>query len=158
MFSNVKKNNVFYIIDKLDVPILKIGKVVDISGVNYTNPLMHTIKIVVNTDDCTYKFEELPANLSIANDDSLNVIVSDNKDDMIKAVDNMLVNSQQILDSVDYHTAVIEKCEDILIQLNPKVAKEKEQEEKINNLEAKITGIETNILGMKDMISQLLNK
>lgn len=53
-----------------------------------------------------------------------------------------------------YHTNVISSCENILKELNPRFAKEKERDEDISNLKTKIGGIETKM----DKILTLLTK
>lgn len=158
MFSELKQNSLFYILDKNNEPTLKIGKVADNRGIDYRNPMMQTVKVVVNTQDGVIEFDQLPANLSSATDEKLNVVVSDNQKDMCVEVEKLLALSQQYIAGVSYHEAAIPKYEEMLIKLNPKIAKEKEQEGKINALETKVTGIESNINDIKAMMSQLLNK
>ena len=53
---------------------------------------------------------------------------------------------------------VIEKCEQILKDLNPQFAKDKLQEEKINSLEERMGGVEDTLGDIKDMLSKALNK
>jgi len=73
---------------------------------------------------------------------------------MSTEVDNMLLNSKNIIDSVDYHTKVISACEEMLKELNPRFAKEKERDEEMNNLKEKIGGMENKM----DKIITLLSK
>jgi len=58
------------------------------------------------------------------------------------------------VDSVAYHNNVISSCENILKDLNPRFAKEKERDEDISNLKNKIGGIESKM----DKILTLLSK
>jgi hypothetical protein len=53
---------------------------------------------------------------------------------MSNEVDNMLQTSKNVVDSVAYHEKLIESCENILRDLNPRFAKEKERDEDISNL------------------------
>lgn len=75
-----------------------------------------------------------------------------------KEVDAMLRQSKAILESVDYHERVVKSCEGMLLQLNPQIAKEKEQTEKINKLEGKVSGIEGKIDKMMGWLQQNINK
>lgn len=87
-----------------------------------------------------------------------NLVVSDNKDAMSAEVDAMLRQSKAILESVDYNKMVVESCEGMLQQLNPQIAKEKEQSEKINKLEGKVSGIEGKIDKMMGWLQQTMSK
>lgn len=73
---------------------------------------------------------------------------------MSNEVDNMLQNSKSIVDSVTYHNNIISSCENILKDLNPRFAKEKERDEDINKLKDKMGGIESKM----DKILTLLQK
>ena len=114
------------------------------------------VDIRVNIDGTSQEFKNIPASLSIANDG--NIVISETKEAMSTEVDSMLSISKQILESVDYHKDVIEKCEQILKDLNPQFAKDKLQEEKINSLESRIGGVENTLGDIKDMLSKVLNK
>ena len=70
----------------------------------------------------------------------------------------MLRQSKAILESVDYHERVVKSCEGMLQQLNPQIAKEKEQTEKINKLEGKVSGIEGKIDKMMGWLQQTMSK
>lgn len=158
MFGNLGQNSIFYILDKNNKPILKIGKVTKatITSQSYglTNQSMD-IKVDVNGN--TYEFQKIPANLSIVSP-STGIVISDNPEDMTKEYEMMVKTSQQIVDSVDYHKSIIDSKDEIISALNPRFAKEKEQENKIIALENKVTNIEQGIFDMKSMMSQLLTK
>ena len=101
-------------------------------------------------------WSKLVTNGQIANDK--NLVVSDNKEAMSAEVDAMLRQSKAILESVDYHERVVKSCEGMLLQLNPQIAKEKEQTEKINKLEGKVSGIEGKIDKMMGWLQQTMSK
>ncbi len=157
MFSALRQNSLFYILDKNNKPTLKVAKVVSISSVQYKTGLTQTVDVVVNVDGETLNFNELPANLSIA-DSKTGVVVSESREQMMTEIENMMTTSQNILDNIGYHESVVDSCNEMLIKLNPKFAKEKEQEDKIKSLECKVNSIETGISDMKAMMSELLNK
>ena len=114
------------------------------------------VDVKVKLGDDEVDFKQLPANGHIANDKSL--VVSDNKEAMSAEVDAMLRQSKAILESVDYHERVVKSCEGMLLQLNPQIAKEKEQTEKINKLEGKVSGIEGKIDKMMGWLQQTMSK
>lgn len=162
MFSALRQNNLVYILDKRDTPILKKGQVISVTAprpkVNgfYTNPTDMVVDINVKVSDIQETFKNIPANLSIANDG--NITISETREAMSSEVEGMLNTSKQVIDSISYHQKAVEVYEKMLKELNPQYAKAKLQEEKISNLETKIGSIETSIGDMKQMLSQALNK
>lgn len=166
MFQGLRTNSLFYVLDKGENPNLRIGQVVSVSNPQtkyptYNNgftpqPMETVVDVKVKLGDEEVDFKQLPANGQIANDK--NLVVSDNKDAMSAEVDAMLRQSKAILESVDYNKRVVESCEGMLQQLNPQIAKEKEQTEKINKLEGKVSGIEGKIDKMMGWLQQTMSK
>lgn len=166
MFQGLRTNSLFYVLDKGENPNLRIGQVVSVSNPQtkyptFNNgftpqPMETVVDVKVKLDDEEVDFKQLPANGQIANDK--NLVVSDNKDAMSAEVDAMLRQSKAILESVDYNKRVVESCDGMLQQLNPQIAKEKEQTEKINKLEGKVSGIEGKIDKMMGWLQQTMSK
>lgn len=166
MFQGLRTNSLFYVLDKGENPNLRIGQVVSVSNPqtkypSFNNgftpqPMETVVDVKVKLGDEEVDFKQLPANGQIANDKSL--VVSDNKEAMSAEVDAMLRQSKAILESVDYHERVVKSCEGMLQQLNPQIAKEKEQTEKINKLEGKVSGIEGKIDKMMGWLQQTMSK
>ena len=166
MFQGLRANSLFYVLDKGENPNLQIGQVVSVSNPqtrypSFNNgftpqPMETVVDVKVKLGDEEVDFKQLPANGQIANDK--NLVVSDNKDAMSAEVDAMLRQSKAILESVDYHERVVKSCEGMLQQLNPQIAKEKEQTEKINKLEGKVSGIEGKIDKMMGWLQQTMSK
>ena len=166
MFQGLRTNSLLYVLDKGEKPNLRIGQVVSVSNPQtkyptFNNgftpqPMETVVDVRVKLGDEEVDFKQLPANGQIANDK--NLVVSDNKDAMSAEVDAMLRQSKAILESVDYNKRVVESCEGMLQQLNPQIAKEKEQTEKINKLEGKVSGIEGKIDKMMGWLQQTMSK
>ncbi len=166
MFQGLRTNSLFYVLDKGENPNLRVGQVVSVSNPqtkypSFNNgftpqPMETVVDVKVKLGDEEVDFKQLPANGQIANDK--NLVVSDNKDAMSAEVDAMLRQSKAILESVDYNKRVVESCEGMLQQLNPQIAKEKEQTEKINKLEGKVSGIEGKIDKMMGWLQQTMGK
>ena len=158
MFNSLSKNSILYILDKNTKPVLKIGKVSEAK----INPQFYgltnqEIDITVNAGEEIYEFKKIPANLSIVSP-STGVIISDNTEDMMKEYESMVTHSQQVLDSIEYHKAVIDSQDNIMSALNPKFAKEKEQENKLNALEGRMENMEKGIGDIMAMLNQMMNK
>ena len=166
MFQGLRTNSLFYVLDKGENPNLRIGQVVSVSNPQtkyptFNNgftphPMETVVDVKVKLGDEEVDFKQLPANGQIANDK--NLVVSDNKDAMSAEVDAMLRQSKAILESVDYNNRVVESCEGMLQQLNPQIAKEKEQAEKISKLEGKVSGMEGKLDRMMGLLEQVASK
>jgi ribosome-associated translation inhibitor RaiA len=110
--------------------------------------------VKVKVGDETIDFKQLPATLSISDNNS--VVVSESKEAMSAEVEAMLRASNNILESIPYHQKVISNCDIILRELNPQFAKEKEQEEKIGALEERMGNIDDKLNKMFDLLSDTL--
>ena len=164
MFSALRQGNLFYILEKGDSPKLRMGYVQSVStpqpkynGTYQPFNMESTVDITVKVGDEQQEFKQVPSTLSIANFGS--VVISETKEAMNQEVDSMLKSSKQIIESIPYHEKTIIACEEMLKELNPQFAKQKDQEEKINNLETKVGGIENKLDDICTMLSKaLLNK
>lgn len=155
MFSALRQGSIIYILEKGEDPVLKIGQVVSITQPSYRNNFLisePTIDICIKSGDQNLDFKNVPSSQSIATYN--NAIIAETKELMSNEVDNMLQNSKSIVDSVTYHNKVISSCENILKDLNPRFAKEKERDQDISNLKDKMGGIESKM----DQILTLLSK
>lgn len=163
MFSGLRQNGLFYILEKGEELKLKVGQVVSVSNpqpkygqFGYAGQPEMVVDVKVKVDEETMEFKQLSANACIANSGS--VIVSDSKDAMSAEVEGLLHTSKGILESVSYHERVLASCDGILRQLNPSFKKEKEQEEKIGLLEEKMVGVEGTLRDMMSMLSSALEQ
>lgn len=77
---------------------------------------------------------------------------------MSAEVEAMLRHSKEVLDSKDYHEKVVKNCEQMLGILNPQIAKEKAQEQRIGNLEADVSGMKGTLSNIETMLQRALNK
>ena len=77
---------------------------------------------------------------------------------MTREFETMVKLSQQAIDTIDYHRGIIDSKDEILSILNPRFAKEKEQENKLNSLEGRVGNMEQGIDDIKTMLSKMLNK
>lgn len=158
MFGALRQNNRVYVLDKGEKPTLKIGQVTAVTSPApvYGQYNSYTVDVTVSLDGQTSVFQQLPSTSSIATSNGL--VVAETADVMAVEVEGLMRNSQQILDNIEHHKTVVNECSEILKTLNPKYAKDKQQEEKIDILENKVTGIEESLGSIKDMLSKVLDK
>lgn len=166
MFSGLRQNNLFYILEKGEDFNLKTGQVV---GVSNPQPKYNQfcsaptygvqpelfVDVKIKVGDETVEFKQLGANMSIAN--SGDVVVSDSREDMSAEIESMMRNSRQIIDSVPYHERVLASCDTMLRDLNPNFKKEKEQEEKIGALEQRMGHIDGKLEKVLELLSDTVS-
>lgn len=157
MFSALRHGSSLYILEKGNVPVLKIGQCVNFSNNFSTYLPTNSIDISVKVDEETIDFKQLPSQMSIATYNG-NTIISDNRDLLSQEVENLIRTSKQILENVPIHEQTVIEGEKILKQLNPQFAQQKEQEEKINNLETKVGSMESKLDNITDLLTKALNK
>ena len=163
MFSGLRTNSIFYVLDKSDKPTLKIGQVTSVSNpvpkfgaaaMPYNPSTETTVDVSAKFNGEQMEFKQLPSNLSIANSGAM--VVSESREAMISEVEAMRRTSDDVLQSVEYHKNVVKSCDEILGVLNPQIAKEKEQEAKIGQLESKVSGMESTLYDIKGMLTKAL--
>lgn len=153
MFSALKNNSPIYILDISDDLQIKTGHVQTASvpqpvfGQPFGSP-NSTIDIVANVEGDTAKFKGIPANLSAAN--LGNVIICDTREAMDAELENLQRESEQVVNSTEYHRKRAKRCTEIRKELNPQFEKEQKQEERI-------TKIEDAINNLSSMIAAALN-
>lgn len=159
MFSNIRQGAPIYLLDKVgqNGPILKIGQVEQASqlqpkhptytpGINIGLPNLNemVINIKVKFDDGPRDFNQVPANLSLA-DFNNGTVIADNRADIISEVEVMAQNSKNIIASIPYHQKVVQASDLMLKQLNPNFAKEEARDTNINNLTQKVDSLTENV-------------
>lgn len=149
MFSSLQQGNIVYILDKTERPKLKYGEIVGVSVPNFTS-LGSTVNLKISIDGTTQDFNNIPSNNSIISYNNGKLTISETKQGLQNEVDSTLQNSRQIIDNIEIYKQNITDCEEILKQLNPQFAKDKERDERLNSLENKFEGVE-------DKLDQLLN-
>lgn len=101
------------------------------------------------------EFKQLPSTAQIANCGDL--VVSESRDAIDAEVQAMYRTSKEIVESEAYHRQMMEDCIKIRSILNPQIAKEREQAEKITQLESKVSGMEDTLSDIKGMLSKALS-
>ena len=163
MFGNIKQGNIVYVLIKGEKPVVKIGQVESVTNptpkyptYNPSQPFGTTpemqIDVKVKCGEEVMEFQKIPTNQELFSYPNA-VILSE--------VESMMQSSRQIVDSVPYHQSVVESCDEILKQLNPQFAKEKQQEEKITALESMVGSLKNDIGDIKNLLlrqSQMSSK
>jgi uncharacterized coiled-coil protein SlyX len=161
MFSNLRSGNPIYILHKESTPYLEVGQVVSVSipqskfhTNTFLNPQDLVVDVVARVKENNITLQKLPANLDIADQGTANgaLVIATSKDIMSNEITSLKQKSSTIVDSIDYHKKNIQDCEKLLQELNPEVAKQKQQKQEIDNLKSQISEMVDN---MKELMNQM---
>lgn len=168
MFSGLRQNSIIYVLEKKhgdgERLSMKIGQVLSVSNPqpkyqqNYqlgAQGMETTVDITVKFQDEQMEFKQLPSTAQIANCGDL--VLSESHDAIDAEVQAMYRTSKEIVESEAYHRQMMEDCIKIRSILNPQIAKEREQAEKITKLESKVSGMEDTLSDIKGMLSKALS-
>lgn len=151
MFQSMKPGSRLYILDKSEEPVMKIGYVESVTqpkpmyptynpALSFGTNMQTVVDIVVKVDNEKKDIIGLPSSETIHSKGDF--VISETREAMISEVDAMLQNSKNIIDSIDKHKKIISSCEDILKDLNPVYAKDKERDSIIEDLSNKVNNMQ----------------
>ena len=153
IFKDIKKDYPVYILDKQELTISQ-GRVqsvgfprADLLQRPTTTPAQIVVDVTIenNGKAATYT---IPENLSITY--AGNLVLSTDKDGLIREIEALKNQAEQILASVDKQKEILEKATTLLADLNP-VFKEKKE------TDLRFSKIESSISEMKDMFTKFIN-
>lgn len=151
MFSALSHGSFIYLLDKTSTPKFLVGEVV---GVTMPKFGQSTVDLKLKIEDSIQEFNNLPSINSMVTYNNGKLIISETKQGIQQEVENLLSTSQNIINNIDTYKQNIENCENILKQLNPQFAKDKERDDRLQNLETRFGGVESKL----DKIFDLINK
>jgi predicted RNase H-like nuclease (RuvC/YqgF family) len=91
------------------------------------------------------EFKQIPSNLSVANFGSSGVVISESQEAMASEVNNLIIQNKKILDNIDYYKKAVSSYEQMLRQLNPQYAKEKQVDDKLNSLTNDVASMKSDL-------------
>ena len=166
MFSNLRIGTPLYVLHK-DEPQLEVGEVTFVSqptpqfGTTYNAgypmpaPKM-LVDVKIKSANGDVELQKLPAELSIA-DFGNGMVISESRDAICNEVDTMRKASIRVIESVEQHKGIVEKCDALLAELNPQIKQEVERTKEFDSLKQEVGGLKENLLELKGMLSKLLN-
>ena len=153
MFSALSQGSPIFLLDKTSTLDYKVGEVVGVSSPKF-NSFGNTVDLKIKVDDSIQEFNNIS---SVSNYTSYNngkVIISESKQNIQNEVEGILQNRRQILNNIDSYKEEIVQCENILKQLSPQFAIDKERDERLSSLENRFDGVESKL----DKIFNLIQK
>ena len=94
--------------------------------------------ITVSIGNDTSSFAALPANASVANFNDRGLFISDDMNLVVGEITSMRDNSQRVIDSYDAHKNLRDKCDALLVALNPERQKELRTEKEMSELRSQL--------------------
>lgn len=156
MFSALTQGNQVYLLDKSTSPkSYKIGEIVGVSfpRINY-GQIQNTVDLKVKVDNSIEEFNSIPSTNNIVTYNNGKLIISETKQGIINEIEDSLQTSKYIINNIDIYKQDIEDYENILKQINPQFAKDKERDDRLSNLENRFDGVESKL----DKIFNLIQK
>ena len=153
MFSALSQGSPIYILDKTSSPKYLVGEVVGVTQPKFVFN-QATVDLKVKVEDSIQEFNNLPSINSFVTYNNGKLFISETKQAIQSEVESILTNSQNIVNNIDNYKKNISECENILKQLNPQFAKDKERDDRLQNLEDRFGNVESKL----DKIFELVKK
>jgi len=156
MFQGLSQGATLYILYKNE-PRMEKGRIISVNThlpqFNPSQPqamlggMVTDLTVAVGSD--TIPFAGLPASASVANFPDKGMYISEDQGMIINEITAMRDNSQRIVDSYDAHKTLRDKCDELLLSLNPERQKEIAQAKELSELRGQLEE-------MKKMLSAAL--
>lgn len=153
MFSALSQGSPIFLLDKTSTLDYKVGEVVGVSAPKF-NSFGNTVDLKIKVDDSIQEFNNIS---SVSNYTSYNngkIIISESKQSIQNEIEGILQNRKQILNNIDVYKEEIIQCENILKQLSPQFAIDRERDERLSNLETRFDGVESKLDKIFDLIKK----
>lgn len=153
MFLNLSKGNILYGLDRREKQKLFTASIESINPTyNSNNPNMFgqlpelRMDIVAIINGEQREFKQVPANNAIADFGENSFVIADNKDSLYNYVNNLLKESQRIVETAPLHEAKIPQYKDILSQLSPS-----------NVATDEVKELKDEVSSLKDQLAEMLS-
>ena len=155
MFSALNQGSLVYILDKTDKLKYNIGEVVGTTipqfSTDGTNQMVMNIKVKVG--DVTTDFNNIPSNSSIVTYKGGKTIIAETKQQIQAEVESILHKANYTLEHIEDIKDEAEQAESILKSIDTNYAKDKARDEEIASLKDKVSGVESKLDKILDIVS-----
>ena len=151
MFSALSQGSLIHILEKTDGLKYKVGEVIGVTQPNQQNGLFSApsfnnpnslITIKVKVDGGIKEYPEVIPVQTVMSYNNGGLIISETVQGIQTEVENIHKRNKQILANKELYEKEIVDCENIMKELNPQFAKDKERDDRINGLDSKVTSME----------------
>lgn len=153
LFKDIKQNFPVYILDKQNMSFTQ-GKVQSVSfpHIDNSSPMgmgKTVIDVAIEADGKSGTYA-MPENLSVVY--AGNIVLSTDRDGIMREVEAMKTSAEQILASVDKQRDIVEKSTALLTELNPEYKAKQQNEQRLSNLESSMKELKDMMAGfIKEM-------
>lgn len=155
MFSALNQGSLVYILDKTDKLNYSIGEVVGTTipqfATDGTNQMVMNIKVKIG--DVTTDFNNIPSNSSIVTYKGGKTIIAETKQQIQAEVESILHKANYTLEHIEDIKVEAEQAETILKSIDTNYAKDKARDEEIASLKDKVSGVESKLDKILDIVS-----
>lgn len=155
MFSALNQGSLVYILDKTDKLNYSIGEVVGTTipqfATDGTNQMVMNVKVKVG--DVTTDFNNIPSNSSIVTYKGGKTIIAETKQQIQAEVESILHKANYTLEHIEDIKVEAEQAENILKSIDTNYAKDKARDEEIASLKDKVSGVESKLDKILDIVS-----
>lgn len=155
MFSAFNQGSLVYILDKTDKLKYSIGEVVGTTipqfATDGTNQMVMNIKVKVG--DVITDFNNIPSNSSIVTYKGGKTIIAETKQQIQAEVESILHKANYTLEHIEDIKDEAEQAESILKSIDTNYAKDKARDEEIASLKDKVSGVESKLDKILDIVS-----
>ena len=127
-----------------------VGEIIGVSQPKYNG----TLDLKVRIGNSVEEFNNLPSINNVVTYNGGKLVISETRQGIQTEVESLLHNSRQILNNIDTYKQNIVDCEEILKELNPQFAKDKERDDRLLNLENRFDGVESKLDKIFDLIKK----
>lgn len=145
MFSALSQGSSIYILEKTPKLKFQIGEIIGVSQPRFGFNNQTSVDLKVKIDDSIEEFNSIPSINSIVTYNNGKVIISETKQGIQNEIESVLQQSQNILNNIDVYKSNVTECENILKQINPQFARDKERDNRLQNLESRFEGVESKL-------------
>lgn len=158
MFSALSQGSLIHILDKTNGLKYKVGEVIGVTqpnglggmfSNNFTNPAA-PITLKVKIEGEVRDYPDIPSSNSTMSYNNGKIIICETKQGVQLEVENILQNRKHIIANISTYEQEVTDCENILKDLNPQFAIDKERD-------AKIEGLNKKVVNMEDKLDKILN-
>ena len=153
LFKDIKQNFPVYILDKQSMSFTQ-GKVQSVSfpHIDNSSPMgmgKTVIDVAIEADGKSGTYA-MPENLSVVY--AGNIVLSTDRDGIMREVEAMKTSAEQILASVDKQREIVEKSTALLTELNPEYKAKQQNEQRLSSLESSMKELKDMMAGfIKEM-------
>lgn len=104
----------------------------------------------------TVKFEKVPADVVIADfGPTSGIVLSESRDAILAENDALMKAGERAVEAHPHNVHVVEECKKIAMQLNPALAQEQQNLQRLNTMEQRLDGLTNGMTNLEGLLSEV---